>query len=58
MKHGETIVLDCKEIVVYECDRKAACKNSRYCGKKCKFTTDKKHAVLYKQKTIFDEVNL
>ena len=49
MKHGEIIRLNGKEITVYECDRKADCKRSRYCGKQCKFTADKKHAVLYKQ---------
>lgn len=58
MKHGEKIKLDDKVITVYECDRKATCKNSRYCGKECKFTADKKHAVLYQQLSIFNEVIL
>lgn len=56
LKHGENIKLDDKEITVYECDRQADCKRSRYCGKQCKFTADIKHAVLHKQLSIFDEV--
>ena len=49
MKHGDKIKIDGKVVTVFECDRKARCNRSRDCGKLCKFTADKKHAVLHKQ---------
>lgn len=58
VKAGMTIAIDGKEYEVFLCDRQAACKNSRYCGKECRLTIDKKHAVLYEQINLFDEVKV
>lgn len=42
---AETIIIDDKQTNLYLCDRKKECKNSTHCGKECKHTIDKKHAV-------------
>ena len=41
MKDGDKIILDGKVVTVYLCDRQDKCRNSKYCGKECKYTFKK-----------------
>lgn len=51
---GKTLFIDGEATIIYLCDRKAKCRNSKYCGTACQYTMDKRHEKKFEQVSIFD----